>query len=280
MNDVVIYTILALLVAAFLGFISYYKKKDGKAQERVRAPRPRVGEDGAAGGVHPPNRAAANRNARARMRAAAQRRDDDSDEEDDDVAVVGDDIALPDGKLGKKKLAKLQAKADKRAMREANERHDRIGSVLTADEREREERKERAVQAAEDRRREEEREAEEESKREDEERKAREEKERQELEEYMKLKAQFEGEKVVVLEDLAAKFKLKTQDVINRVSELQKEGTLTGVIDDRGKFIYISKQELEGIAKFIKQHGRVSIAELAESSNTLITLTPETSGAS
>ncbi|XP_042229405.1 DDRGK domain-containing protein 1-like [Homarus americanus] len=294
MNDVVIYTILALLVAAFLGFISYYKKKDGKAQERVRAPRPRVGEDGAAGGVHPPNRAAANRNARARMRAAAQRRDDDSDEEDDDVAVVGDDIALPDGKLGKKKLAKLQAKADKRAMREA-------------DEREREERKERAVQAAEDRRREEEREAEEESKREDEERKAREEKERQELEEYMKLKAQFEvqeegfdeaadedneqnllnefvgyikGEKVVVLEDLAAKFKLKTQDVINRVSELQKEGTLTGVIDDRGKFIYISKQELEGIAKFIKQHGRVSIAELAESSNTLITLTPETSGAS
>ncbi|XP_071529456.1 DDRGK domain-containing protein 1-like [Panulirus ornatus] len=88
------------------------------------------------------------------------------------------------------------------------------------------------------------------------------------------------GEKVAVLEDLAARFKLKTQEIINKVTELQKEGTLTGVIDDRGKFIYISKQELEGVAKFIKQRGRVSIAELAESSNTLITLTPETSCAS
>lgn len=55
---------------------------------------------------------------------------------------------------------------------------------------------------------------------------------------------------------------------------------ISGVIDDRGKFIYISKQELEGVAKFIRQRGRVSIAELAESSNTLITLTPETSCAS
>ncbi|XP_071513946.1 DDRGK domain-containing protein 1-like [Panulirus ornatus] len=289
MSDIVIYTILACFVALILGFLSFYKKSHGKAQEGLPPPQPRVGEEvAAAGGVHAPNRAVANRNARARMRAAAQRRDEDSDEE------VGDDIALPDGKVGKKKMAKLQAKAEKRANREVEER-------------EREEKKERAEKAAEERRKDDEREAEEEAKREEEERIAREEKERQELEEYMKLKAEFEvqeegydealdeekeqnllnefvnyikGEKVVVLEDLAARFKLKTQEIINRVTELQKEGTLTGVIDDRGKFIYISKQELEGVAKFIKQRGRVSIAELAESSNTLITLTPETSCAS
>lgn len=40
--------------------------------------------------------------------------------------------------------------------------------------------------------------------------------------------AHLQAEKVVVLEDLAAKFRLRTQDVINRVTELQKEGTLTG----------------------------------------------------
>ena len=34
--------------------------------------------------------------------------------------------------------------------------------------------------------------------------------------------------------------------------------------------------ELEGMAKFIKQRGRVSLAELAEASHTLINLVPET----
>ena len=47
------------------------------------------------------------------------------------------------------------------------------------------------------------------------------------------------------------------------------------MIDDRGKFIYISQEELEAVAKFIRQRGRVSISELAESSNKLINLTPE-----
>ena len=47
---------------------------------------------------------------------------------------------------------------------------------------------------------------------------------------------------------------------------------LTGVIDDRGKFIYISQEELEAVAKFIRQQGRVSIADLALNSNKLISL--------
>ena len=40
----------------------------------------------------------------------------------------------------------------------------------------------------------------------------------------------------------------------------------------RGKFIYISQEELEAVAKFIKQQGRVSISDLALNSNKLITL--------
>ncbi len=69
------------------------------------------------------------------------------------------------------------------------------------------------------------------------------------------------------------------QDVINRINELIEEGRLTGVMDDRGKFIYITVNELEAVAKFIKQRGRVSITELAESSNLLINLNPENTDA-
>ncbi len=48
-----------------------------------------------------------------------------------------------------------------------------------------------------------------------------------------------------------------------------------GVIDDRGKFIYISLEEMEAIAKFIRQRGRVSLSDLAESSNLLIQIGPQ-----
>lgn len=79
---------------------------------------------------------------------------------------------------------------------------------------------------------------------------------------------------MVVLEDLALHFRLKTQAVIDRITDLKKDEILTGVIDDRGKFIYISQKELDAVAKFIRQRGRVSISELAEHSNNLISLEP------
>lgn len=77
-----------------------------------------------------------------------------------------------------------------------------------------------------------------------------------------------------MLEDLALHFRMKTQAAIDRITDLKKDGILTGVIDDRGKFIYISQKELDAVAKFIRQRGRVSIAELAEHSNNLISLEP------
>ncbi|VDO74882.1 unnamed protein product [Onchocerca flexuosa] len=43
-------------------------------------------------------------------------------------------------------------------------------------------------------------------------------------------------------------------------------------MDDRGKFIYITSDELQAVAKFINQRGRVSKAELIEYSNKLIVL--------
>ena len=102
------------------------------------------------------------------------------------------------------------------------------------------------------------------------------------------------------MEDLAAEFNMKTQvcihysvyvgftshtslppptthtqEAISRVQNLQESGELSGVVDDRGKFIFISKEELQAVASFIKQRGRVSIVELVSSSNRLINLQPE-----
>merc|ERR1711913_27416 len=127
-------------------------------------------------------------------------------------------VSVPEGKIGKKKMEKLQAKADKKLQREAELklREEKM-------KKEEEERKEKEKEALEE-----------------EEKRIREEKERREYEEYLKMKEAFtieevgcdaeeEGdeenklakfigyiqkEKVVLLEDLAAHFKMKTQDAI------------------------------------------------------------------
>lgn len=78
--------------------------------------------------------------------------------------------------------------------------------------------------------------------------------------------------KVVVLEDLAAEFNLRTQDCVKRIKSLELSGLLTGVIDDRGKYIYIAPAEIENVAAFIEKRGRVSIADIVAQSNTLINL--------
>jgi DDRGK domain-containing protein 1 len=39
---------------------------------------------------------------------------------------------------------------------------------------------------------------------------------------------------------------------------------LTGVIDDRGKFVHITAEEMDKIAKFITRRGRVSIGDITK----------------
>ena len=210
--------------------------------------------------------------------------DNDSDNDHEQGEIPQGQVL--DEKMGAKKRAKMEQKEQKRQMREQELRM-------------REDRKAKEAKLEDERKKQEQLEAEEERKQAEAERLAREEQERKDHEEYLKMKAAFSVEeegfeeddeekenlladfikyikdnKVVVLEDLATEFKLKTQQAIDRIQELQANGSITGVIDDRGKFIYISEEELKSVAKFIKQRGRVSIAELAESSNNLINLTP------
>merc|ERR1719163_2552512 len=75
------------------------------------------------------------------------------------------------------------------------------------------------------------------------------------------------AKKVVVLEELAAEFGLRTADAVSRVQALESMGRITGVMDDRGKFIYISEQEMAKVAEHINARGRIAIADLAKKSN-------------
>lgn len=263
------------VIIFLIGFVFMHFNRKGRNENKPVAE---------AGG-QVPRRAAVARNPRARLRAAAAHHEDEHEEDGDRTPASDID---PEGKLGAKKRAKLEAKAERKAQREAEER-------MREDKKKRQEKLEVEKKLAE------EKEKLEEVKREEEERKAKEEKEKKEYEEYLKMKEAFTVEeegfdenaegvssenllqefidyimckKVVVLEDIAAHFKLKTQSVIDRIQELQKNGSLTGVVDDRGKFIYISQEELEAVAKFVKQRGRVSLTELVENSNLLINLTP------
>ncbi|XP_077672160.1 DDRGK domain-containing protein 1 isoform X1 [Eretmochelys imbricata] len=299
--DPVLYLLAAALLAALIVFATRLRGQVQAADEEhqrnvaaaVARPRPHTDERGE--GM--PRR---RRNMGSRMLAQrrAQQAEDGmedgksslsnicSSEEDD-----GDEAAefQLSGKIGAKKQRKLEEKQARKAQREAEEA-------------EREERKKLESKREEERRKEEERIRLEEERQEEEQKKAKEEEEQREHEEYLKLKESFVVEeegveeamteeeshsfltefinyiknaKVVLLEDLASHLGLRTQDAIGRVQDLMADGILTGVIDDRGKFIYITPEEMTAVAQFIKQRGRVSIAELAQASNSLINLQPE-----
>ena len=51
-------------------------------------------------------------------------------------------------------------------------------------------------------------------------------------------------------------------------------GRIHGVIDDRGKFICVTEDEMKAVAKFIKRRGRVSVMDLAVESNKLVSALP------
>nr|CAG4636723.1 EOG090X0N9E [Eubosmina coregoni]SVE70225.1 EOG090X0N9E [Eubosmina coregoni] len=292
MDNTVALTAAALVLFLIVILLTFLRKqfepKDVQPQETGAVQR----EAPAAGGVR---RAVATRN-RLRNRLAQRQQQEGGDEnivEADSAAEESGEEApstlldLGDMKVGKKKLAKLEAKAEKKAQREAEEK-DREERKAKDDEKMKERKKLEELQEQLDKEKEELA------------KKEAEEKLQREHEEYLKMKAMFtvdeqgfEAEqesaeenllqkfidyvrdsKIVLLEELASHFQLKTQDAIDRLQRLVQEGAITGVIDDRGKFIYISHEEMEAVAKFIRQRGRVSITDLAESSNQLIHLDP------
>lgn len=82
----------------------------------------------------------------------------------------------------------------------------------------------------------------------------------------------LKARKTVALEELAAEFGMRTGDVVTKVQGLEEGGLITGIMDDRGKYIYISREEMERVADFIRSTGRIAISELAAKSASLIDL--------
>jgi CTP-dependent riboflavin kinase len=80
---------------------------------------------------------------------------------------------------------------------------------------------------------------------------------------------------VVEMDEIAVHFEMRTQDAIKRIEDLLMMGRIHGVIDDRGKFICVTEDEMKAVAKYMKRRGRVSVMDLAVESNKLIDLTPK-----
>ena len=72
---------------------------------------------------------------------------------------------------------------------------------------------------------------------------------------------------MVPLEDLASVFNMTTDTVISSIKNLEATEALSGVLDDRGKYIYLTEGELHNIVQFLTKKGRVTKAELAKECN-------------
>lgn len=55
---------------------------------------------------------------------------------------------------------------------------------------------------------------------------------------YIKLR------KVVSLEDLSGQFKIQPNELVEKLNYLEAQGRICGIIDDRGKYIYLTEKEL------------------------------------
>lgn len=86
--------------------------------------------------------------------------------------------------------------------------------------------------------------------------------------EYIKVR------KVVNLEDLAADFHMRTSAAIDRLKELERIGRISGIFDDRGKFVYITVEEMAGVAEWLKNKGRINRADLVAACNKLVRINP------
>ena len=85
---------------------------------------------------------------------------------------------------------------------------------------------------------------------------------------YIKLR------KVVSLEDISGTFKLNPNEIVMKLNQYEKEGRIMGIIDDRGKYIYITEKEMSLIEKMLINRGRINKADLIKECNRLIRFEP------
>eukprot|EP01129_Flabellula_baltica_P015604 TRINITY_DN8004_c0_g1_i1.p2 TRINITY_DN8004_c0_g1~~TRINITY_DN8004_c0_g1_i1.p2 ORF type:complete len:254 (-),score=72.52 TRINITY_DN8004_c0_g1_i1:27-788(-) len=76
--------------------------------------------------------------------------------------------------------------------------------------------------------------------------------------------------KVVYLHELALKYSVTTKIIVDLLNRLMERGDITGEIDDKGKFIYVTEEELDQMVQFINQRGRVNISDITKESHRFI----------
>ncbi|KAG7397233.1 DDRGK domain-containing protein 1 [Phytophthora boehmeriae] len=276
-----------LLVLFFAGFFTGSKKvADEQAQDQAEVVR--GGDRRAAGGLAALRKRKDKKKRNAEREEAAAPADAAAPDQNEQVEAADQEAVEPRA-MTKKELQKELKRQEREELRRFDQQQ-REERQRLADEKE----------AAYLKKREEEDKAE--KALEEEERKLKEEKERKEKEEFDQWKDMFTieeqgsklsedseesqmllqkfvdfivSQKVVLLEDLAAEFNLTTQDAIDRVGALQESNRITGIVDDRGKFIYITEEEMDKVAKFIQRRGRLGFAELSKECNKLIRLDGE-----
>lgn len=77
-------------------------------------------------------------------------------------------------------------------------------------------------------------------------------------------------DKVVLVEELSVEFGISTQDCVERIQQLEEMGLIWGIMDEKGKYISISMDEKEQLVRLIREHGRVSLRQVAEWMNEII----------
>lgn len=82
------------------------------------------------------------------------------------------------------------------------------------------------------------------------------------------------------MEELATEFGLTGPEAAERVRLLSTTtdttpAQLRGIIDERGRFIALTDEEMTAVATFILKRGRVSIANIAREASKLVDLDPK-----
>ena len=80
--------------------------------------------------------------------------------------------------------------------------------------------------------------------------------------------------KVISLEDISGTFKLSPNEIVMKLNEFEKQGRILGIIDDRGKYIYITEKEMGLIEKMFMNRGRINKTDLIKECNRIIRFEP------
>jgi hypothetical protein len=76
--------------------------------------------------------------------------------------------------------------------------------------------------------------------------------------------------KLLVLEDAARRHAVSVEKLVKILNEMLASGSISGVFDDRGKFVFVTDAEYDAISKFIRNRGRVSVTELVRECNRIV----------